>query len=789
MIDRFFTLWIFGIIASSLSVLLITGNISYSMAQEQNSCTVEILSPNNDSPNRYPGQEAFFKSRVNGDDSNSNNNLYKWIIEGPIIRDYDDNVEYSSLLSASNNVQNATEMKPSDYNQSTITFYWMVNDNDPIRTVSLNVTDDKGKKCHDSIDYNVAFNNDDINLQAEDFFVSENHQNPNRLNAGPTVLDLHNTWHVNYNSFSNSSYPGDLFIDFHHDFIAHFDKYREIFGYPAISAWNPETKMESNVTINHHDRTPNYEPLSLPTWFKFNNNISDLPPREVYFVKNASGPDQLPPGHPLADSGLNIIYVGPFDPRDPIMGWAAPLNGHTFPKCETALVPKNSSGYSTVQYDLSDFPPDLKLLGCSLTIPYHDDRHGSVTVDGGDMRNPQTAPMDPIFWRLHKFIDQVAQNRTNSTLFQNISDGSLGLSSIISNDNDPPRVFSQNPFRLDPYITSLPVITEQEKSLFGSTGMAAISAEFSEPVEGVKATDFTVNGSPATNVSGSGPGPYVFIGFEYPGLGDVNVTLSSGNITDLAGNAFVGSTWNYFLVDPENDVDEDGIQTGIEVNNLGTNPISNDTDSDGLTDSIEIINDCLDPIVNDRHPMMFLSLEQMLNSSTAAQPLDSDSDGISNIHEVINTNTDPCKPAPYPSNNTGTGLSTIDISQNDSNSDDLFVLSIKIGGGILNEDQIFFVDSVSHKATWITNGSSTTQAIDEQMLDNLKRIVNQSSIFESDDMYLPTPGSADYREYIVTATLNGNSNSVYWTDASRNVPVQLINLPYILNYIFGGFVL
>ena len=347
--------------------------------------------------------------------------------------------------------------------------------------------------------------------------------------------------------------------------------------------------------------------------------------------------------------------------------------GHTFPLCEETLVPDNSSGYPQGQDALGDFPSDLKLLGCSLTDPYHDIRHGTV---GGDMNNPATAPIDPIFWNLHKFVDQVADNRTNARVIETGFDGSSGLSDANGSDTDPPRVFSQNPFRLYPYITSLPVITEEEKYLFGSTGMHAISAEFNEPVIGVKASDFTVNGSPATNISGAGSGPYVFIGFEYPGLGDVNVTLSSGNITDLAGNVFEGSTWNYSLIERTNDTDKDGIQNAIEVDVLRTNPTSNDTEGDGIEDGLEIINPCLDPLVNDKNEMTISFMSDHLDSAGLESQLDHDSDGIGNAEEVVEQKTDPCE-SDLLLNDTSEGIMNMDTEKSEMVSDDLFVLSMK----------------------------------------------------------------------------------------------------------------
>ena len=96
-----------------------------------------------------------------------------------------------------------------------------------------------------------------------------------------------------------------------------------------------------------------------------------------------------------------------------------------------------------------DFEPDLELLGCALTYTYHNDRHVAIGNDTGDMSFPPTAPKDPIFWRLHKFIDNISMKR----FFPAVTD----TETITTQDTIPPRVFSQNPFRLNPYITGLTI--------------------------------------------------------------------------------------------------------------------------------------------------------------------------------------------------------------------------------------------------------------------------------------------------------------------------------------------
>ncbi len=84
------------------------------------------------------------------------------------------------------------------------------------------------------------------------------------------------------------------------------------------------------------------------------------------------------------------------------------------------------------------------------------------------------------------------------------------------------------------------------------TNLAQVTVNFSEPVRGVDAADFLVNGTPAFGVSGAGAS-YTF-SFSQPSGGAVNITwLAAHGITDLAAppNAFnasgAGATWSYTL--------------------------------------------------------------------------------------------------------------------------------------------------------------------------------------------------------------------------------------------------
>lgn len=122
--------------------------------------------------------------------------------------------------------------------------------------------------------------------------------------------------------------------------------------------------------------------------------------------------------------------------------------------------------------------------------------------------------------------------------------------------------------------------------------LSKVQISFSEPVTGVDAADLLMNGTPATAVTGSGAGPYVF-DFAAPAPGTVNFSWASGHgIQDVspATNAFVGNPWsvtlnstgsgnlviNEFLAaNATSIVDENQDQSGwIEIYNPGPNAVN-----------------------------------------------------------------------------------------------------------------------------------------------------------------------------------------------------------------------
>jgi len=718
----------------------------------------------------YPGQPVVFSAEVNqGVPEN-----YTWEVEGPIVKDYDDDV-YTGNLTSSQNLDDVTYMSAEDFRDRDIKFFWAFNVTDTNRSVSVVAETLDGKRCEDSQDYLVTFSNDDIALQAEDFYVEKNRPLP--FSNTTRVLQQHANWHSNH-TFFNSSYndKGDIFFDFHRLYLAHFDKWRNATGYPKIGAWDPNSTLPMTIRDNHTDRGVNetnpYVSADLPSWFQHHTRGQGNESRTITFLRNYTGQDQLPADHPLAaPGGPPVQFAGPL----PADNRRAYLNGHTYPTCEEADAPSRASGFPLVQDSLIDFDPDLNLLGCVITYTYHNGRHMEIGNETGDMSGTTTAPKDPIFWRLHKFIDGVAFKRAYPEF--------TGMAFLAEpREVIPPRVFSQNPFRLNPYITSLPTLSEDAKDIFSIANIPAISAEFTEPVFGVKASDFLVNDSPATKVNGTGAGPYVFIGFEYPGNGPVNVTFASGNITDKFGNHFEGDDWEYVLIDPNQDSDNDGIKDELEAKIVYTDPTVQDTDGDTIPDGIEAVNSCLNPLDNDAHVM---NMAHVIINETGR---DTDNDGVTNVQEFIQ-GTDPCM-SPEKRGlqlDTKADLQSALPSHSTFESVQPFAIVVKSIGGIAGVNNTLSYDSFTREAVSITNGNETRRQISSSDEDQAIRAINNSDLFETlTSFYPPQPNGADYLEYTVIAIMDGKVQAVYWTDVSNNVPDAVKNLPYSMSNILGS---
>jgi hypothetical protein len=124
--------------------------------------------------------------------------------------------------------------------------------------------------------------------------------------------------------------------------------------------------------------------------------------------------------------------------------------------------------------------------------------------------------------------------------------------------------------------------------------LAQAQVFFSKAVSGVDAADLLVNGLPATNVSGSGFGPYTFQ-FAQPAQGVVQFSWAAGhNIRDSASNLFGGTGWSVTL-DPA----AASALTNLVINEILAANVSTDglADEDGqLSDWLELYNRGVAPV-------------------------------------------------------------------------------------------------------------------------------------------------------------------------------------------------
>ncbi|MBP7746381.1 MAG: lamin tail domain-containing protein [Phycisphaerae bacterium] len=136
--------------------------------------------------------------------------------------------------------------------------------------------------------------------------------------------------------------------------------------------------------------------------------------------------------------------------------------------------------------------------------------------------------------------------------------------------------------------------------------LTQVEVMFAESVTGVVAADLTVAGSPATVVTGSGAGPYVFTGFAAPTQVSVSVTLGPGAIQDLDSHAYAGDAWLYSLAVPK-----------VVINEIHYNP----PEDPDVLEFIEIVNaDSVAVDISGWHLTEFASPGVTFPAGTILQP-------------------------------------------------------------------------------------------------------------------------------------------------------------------------
>lgn len=419
-----------------------------------------------------------------------------WTIDGTVIRDYTDKSSTGFGTTG-----------PPEETAKTVDFYW--GRETGARKLRVAVVDATGRQCTATTAITVQRSVAADRL-AEHWWLT---------NHDKQVSDEHAGWHMRdmeggkqacqpgvHTGLDTPCY-GKTFFDFHRTFVLAFSQFRAFFGYPPIGPpYDPATAIPSGPGIDHPDRTTN-----TPT---------------------CGGTCAIPPEFTATGTTPHIPYN---------------TTGSTAGGCDIPLNPEPRK--------LSDWPPDQNALACAVTEHWHNDVHGSI---GGDMAYAQFAPRDPVFWRWHRYVEEISAARSRTA---------------------PPQTSLIFPSYTYPWTAALP----------------RIQVTYDKPVSGVEPGDLRVDGKPATRVTGSGAGPYTFTGYPTPADGMVHVTLAG----------VFPETWSYDKLNPDAMVPGDTLTVGRKLA-LSLNPTRADSGEDGIPDGFKLAYPCtqVDAYVNTDVPML-----------------------------------------------------------------------------------------------------------------------------------------------------------------------------------------
>ncbi len=130
---------------------------------------------------------------------------------------------------------------------------------------------------------------------------------------------------------------------------------------------------------------------------------------------------------------------------------------------------------------------------------------------------------------------------------------------------------------------SLIAISPARRTAVGA--LSSVTVTFDRAVNGVTADDLTVNGSPASMLTGTAgtAGPYEFSGFAAPSPGSTAIQLLAGGITDGQNVPFAGDSWtvsvgqhiilNEINYHPHSSIVDEATEF-VELHNAGANDVN-----------------------------------------------------------------------------------------------------------------------------------------------------------------------------------------------------------------------
>ena len=286
---------------------------------------------------------------------------YAWTIDGPTIKDYNEDLGTQNTVMAPAALGwSTTPLAAADLSAASVKFFWVPaaaqfepNNGPFTRNVSLTVAKSGGGSCTVSTAFTVERNETNMARKAEDFYTS-NHRATTTTNPNfGHVVDEHIFWHM--------SIDGDLsvpqwmhFLAWHGEFVRRFDQWRQEFGYDKVAPWYPGRALPTG---------PQYavDPSLRIAYFPDNNRIPTY-----YTIAGGTGSDGGGQ-HKLADYATFEALTSSFEG-----------NFHGQVHCDI--------GAGTGSF------------------------FGTAAGPGyGSMCNA-SSPRDPMFWRWHGFIDVMYRN-------------------------------------------------------------------------------------------------------------------------------------------------------------------------------------------------------------------------------------------------------------------------------------------------------------------------------------------------------------------------------------------
>jgi uncharacterized repeat protein (TIGR01451 family) len=600
----------------------IHGPIGDSQAQEADSVP---LTTEARQTTKNVGQEVKLQAAVTDLLAGLTLSALRWTVDGDTIEHYTDIAGYLAgkpealdFTPSELHTDWTPETDPTQTGGDGVGFFWRDTGSFDVQVEAV-AKDSAGNEhtCTVTTTFDVERNATDPDKQPEDFFTSCCSDQPER------VTREHEAWH---NQIDNLNPPaGDDWLNFHRTLVRDYAGWRDFFGYPALGTYDgsgPIPDSENGFTLADDTRltnTPQCAPpgdprngtlpigpnCPLPPWYTASGNGTPRPAEslDVFFTEPRNQPSgwqaqphcykakdyNLDGCDPVGDNTerLDLGQTPNSDATVKVCAETAGIAGLSYnepPRFEVGptAIPRDPA--SVGQTKLGDFSDNVE-LGCLLTRTWHGLMHQLI---GGAMTLSRTSPKDPVFYRIHQLLSGVTVPGQPTTLYdswEGAASGSGGQSQTgqaQTIDTIPPQVDMRFPY--PSYVIGR---------------LTGVAVSFWENVTGVVASNMVVNGSPATQVTGSGKGPYLFTGFAEPTIdarsarvvksipagshdhhgmhgmhgggadtstisvqqATVNVIFSPGGVQDLSGNAFAGDGWTYTL---ETDTDGDGIPDSVD---------------------------------------------------------------------------------------------------------------------------------------------------------------------------------------------------------------------------------